>query len=835
MNKKSDVQSHKLLFSATGIGRLLLAAAILLIISPVAVRAGELTGSAIVNYRSQEENGETSSSTEERITLNWSTAFNNIDLLNLYFQFSRLEQNNPDTEELRPLVGLNLTGPEYHWLIEYREFEQDSDEPGGFTQTTDTLFTTFTFEPDPEYPDLTLDFSRVSAEDDLEEPQTDFVETNWGVRTTYEKEAFSIRAQHRERDFDNQLTTVTTTNLQLPVGVAVDLAGVIYVTESVTDRVFRFSPSGTFLGDFGGFGSGEGQFNDPRGIDVSSSFIYVVDSENDRVERFDTTGRFISEWGTFGSGNGQFNSPYGVAVDATGVYVTDQGNDRVQKFTAAGAFLFSFGTFGSGPGNFSSPSGIASNGALVFVADTQNHRIQVFTTDGAFVTEWGAFGSGPGEFQFPLDVAIGGSNRVYVTDSGNNRVQVFTTTGVFLDEFGSLGAGPAEFNAPQGIAITPGDDAVVADTGNARFQVLTNAGLFILEVGSVSGEERSRSTELVSDFVNVLFARQLYTGVFASVDYDFFRSVEEDKESGDDLVSTLSNEISAQLRLQPYRWITLSSIFDIESLDTETGDVETERDQLTQSYILSLQPIPRVNFSASYILDSIDNNIGPDEDSAFTTVSLNLLPTSRISMRLGYSNQQSEEDGEKTLETDTFSATTDMRIYRGVNLNVQLSTSETQDFESDGQIESQRIRGRLRLMPRPNIIVNTSAEYSTSDSTFADAPDISSETVLTSVDLTWAISQRLNLFLDADYIQTDSAGTSTDRLSYLSNLVWRMNDQLTFFTSYRGGTDSEKVFTFGTQAKFPFIWDTDVSINYEIEDGEETDRESIFVELTKAF
>jgi len=835
VNQKPDVQSRRFVFSGTGIGRLLLAAAVFLAVSPVAAWTGDLTGSATVNYRSQEEDGETFSSTEQRIRLNWSTAFSNVDLLDLYFQFSQLEQNNPDTKELRPLIGFNLTGPEYRWLLEYREFEQENNEPGGFTQTTDTFFTTFTFEPDPDYPDLTVDFSRVSTEDDLDEPQTDFVETNWGVRTRYERGSLAVRASHRERDFDNQLTTLTTTDLQSPVGVAADLAGVIYVTDTSADRVFRFSTSGVFLGDFGGFGSGEGQFNNPLGIDVSPSFIYVVDSENDRVERFDMTGRFVSEWGSFGSGNGQFDAPYGVAVDATGVYVTDQGNDRVQKFTADGIFLFSFGAFGSGPGNFSSPSGIASNGSQVFVADTQNHRVQVFTTDGTFVTQWGTFGSGPGQFQFPTDVAIGASNRVYVMDRDNNRIQVFTANGVFLDEFGSAGSGPGEFNAPQGIAITPGDDVVVADTGNGRFQVLTNTGVFILEVGAVSGEERARSTELVSDFVNVLYSRELFTGVYASVDYDFFRSVEEDKASGDDLVSTLNNDISAQLRLQPYRWITLSSIFNVQLLDTETGDVETDRDEFTQSYTLSLQPIPRVNFAASYVLDSLDTNVGPDEDSAFTSVSLNLLPTSRISMRLGYSNQQSEQDGEKTLETDTFSATTDMRIYRGVDLNVQLSTSETQDFEADGQVDTQRIRSRLRLVPRPNITLNTTAEYNTSDSRFAGSPDISSETVLSSVDLTWAISQRLNLFLDVDYIQTDSAGTSTDRLSYLSNLVWRMNEQLTFFTGYRGGTDEEKVYSFSTQAKFPFIWDTLMSVNYEIEEGEETDRNSIFVEVTKIF
>jgi DNA-binding beta-propeller fold protein YncE len=42
---------------------------------------------------------------------------------------------------------------------------------------------------------------------------------------------------------------------------------------------------------------------------------------------------YLTQWGTFGTGNGQFNQPTGVAVDGSGnVYVADPGNHRIQKF-----------------------------------------------------------------------------------------------------------------------------------------------------------------------------------------------------------------------------------------------------------------------------------------------------------------------------------------------------------------------------------------------------------------------------------------------------------------------------------------------------------------------
>ncbi|MDA8170602.1 MAG: hypothetical protein M0Z48_02085 [Nitrospiraceae bacterium] len=46
----------------------------------------------------------------------------------------------------------------------------------------------------------------------------------------------------------------------------------------------------------------------------------------------------MTQWGSGGSGNGQFNSPRGVAVDSSGkVYVADSGNKRIQVFSVSGA------------------------------------------------------------------------------------------------------------------------------------------------------------------------------------------------------------------------------------------------------------------------------------------------------------------------------------------------------------------------------------------------------------------------------------------------------------------------------------------------------------------
>jgi DNA-binding beta-propeller fold protein YncE len=61
--------------------------------------------------------------------------------------------------------------------------------------------------------------------------------------------------------------------------------------------------------------------------------VYVCDSNNHRIQKFTGTGTYLNQWGSFGTGNGQFRYPYGVAVNAAGeIFVADFENYRIQKF-----------------------------------------------------------------------------------------------------------------------------------------------------------------------------------------------------------------------------------------------------------------------------------------------------------------------------------------------------------------------------------------------------------------------------------------------------------------------------------------------------------------------
>jgi DNA-binding beta-propeller fold protein YncE len=265
-----------------------------------------------------------------------------------------------------------------------------------------------------------------------------------------------------------------------PSYVARDNSNNIYVSDAFNNhnRVLKLAGNGNYLTQWGGLGSGNGQFDFPEGIAIdSSNNVYVVDSSNSRIEKFDGNGNYLTQWGSFGTGNGQFEYPVGIAIDSSNnVYVADANNERVEKFDSNGNYLTQWGGAGGGNGQFDDPQGIAvDSGNNVYVADANNGRVEKFDSNGNYLTQWGSYGSGNGQLSAPQGIAVDSNNNVYVTDANNERVEKFTSNGTYLTQWGSQGTGNGQFYTPQGIAVdSTGNFIYVADVGNVRIQVFAN-------------------------------------------------------------------------------------------------------------------------------------------------------------------------------------------------------------------------------------------------------------------------------------------------------------------------------------------------------------------------
>jgi sugar lactone lactonase YvrE len=264
-----------------------------------------------------------------------------------------------------------------------------------------------------------------------------------------------------------------------PESLAVDLQGNIFVASPFGAGFNKLDSGGNQIFLHSSLGNGPGQFvNGPNGTATDSSGnAYFTDECTansccpagvdcdtvDRVEVFDGNGSFLRAFGTPGSGNGQFEQPRGLATDAArNLYVADSNNDRIEKFNSSGGYVDQWS------GGLSEPQGVAVDGSgKVFVTDVDH--VRVFTSSGGPVTSWA--------IDEPRGIAVDRAGHVYVADQGNDRVQVFDSSGSFVSSFGGSGGGPGRFlSGPEGVALDCSGHIYVSDPGNNRVQVWSEPG-----------------------------------------------------------------------------------------------------------------------------------------------------------------------------------------------------------------------------------------------------------------------------------------------------------------------------------------------------------------------
>jgi sugar lactone lactonase YvrE len=232
----------------------------------------------------------------------------------------------------------------------------------------------------------------------------------------------------------------------------------------------QITPEICLVTRWGTYGTIDGQFSFPTGIDVDSNGnIFVADMGNNRIQEFElarpcpastlSVGNgvcFITKWGSQGGPNsagGQFQGPRGLEVNSQDhVFVTEQGNNRVQEFQMANpcpsgatqvtlgvCFIKMWGNYGTGKGEFKGAQSIAFDSkGNVFVADENNNRVQIFrfqnpcqpgttqvAVDVCYFGQWGRPGNGPGMFTDSFFVTVDGMDDILVGDGSNSRVQKF--------------------------------------------------------------------------------------------------------------------------------------------------------------------------------------------------------------------------------------------------------------------------------------------------------------------------------------------------------------------------------------------------------------------------
>ena len=257
----------------------------------------------------------------------------------------------------------------------------------------------------------------------------------------------------------------TEAHLNVPYGVAVDVAGNIYITDNGNSVVRKVTIStgkiSTIAGKPGILGySGDGgpatsaELANPYDVAVDKdNNVYIVDSQNFAIRKIEAaTGKITTVAGSgvqgYAGDNGpaisaMLNSPQGIAVDAEGnIYIVDSGNHALRKVDITS-------------GKISTIAGTGASG---------------YDGDGTHATL--------AKLNFPSRVAVDAAGDVYIADQGNHLIRKITTsTGIINTLAGTAGAtgysgdgGPAvgaKLSSPQGVAVDSEGNVFITESGNS--------------------------------------------------------------------------------------------------------------------------------------------------------------------------------------------------------------------------------------------------------------------------------------------------------------------------------------------------------------------------------
>jgi hypothetical protein len=307
-----------------------------------------------------------------------------------------------------------------------------------------------------------------------------------------------------------------------PVGVALDGAGNIFISDKGDNRVRKVATNGivsTVAGSGGGGYFGDGgpatnadMFLEGIAADAAGNF-FIAETFNFHICKVNTAGIIHNFAGNGTSGFYGVGVPAttakiwdarSVTVDAAGnVYFADGGNDLIRKVNTSGIISTVGGTDTVG---YTGDGGPATNARLnypqhiyvdntgnIFFADTRNHCIRKINASGIISTFAGNgvdgySGDGGPAVAASLDSAGGivedAYGSVYIADSRNNRIRkvdIYGTISTIAGNSGIAGysgdGGPAtaaRLYFPVGLAMGCGGQLYIADYFNDVVRVISH-------------------------------------------------------------------------------------------------------------------------------------------------------------------------------------------------------------------------------------------------------------------------------------------------------------------------------------------------------------------------
>ena len=346
----------------------------------------------------------------------------------------------------------------------------------------------------------------------------------------------------------------TNASLNIPLGVAVDTLGNLFIAETGNQRIRKVDTNGliTTVAGNGIWGySGDGgaatnaSFLFPVDVTVDSSGnLYIADQDNHRIRHVDTNGIITTVVGngtTSYSGDGgaatnaSLRFPRGVTLDAAGnLFIVDSGSSVIRKVDTNGIITT---VAGNGTAGYSGDGGAATNASLnqpnsvavdalgnLFIADSGNSVIRRVDTNGLITTVAGngtTGYSGDGgaatnaSFDDPTGVAVDALGNLLIADSHNSLIRQVDTTGLITtvagnsrtNQYGFVGgysgddgaATNASLYYPCRVVVSASGNLFIADLNNNRIRQVAPTTDPAITIYNLSTNNAGNYTVMVSN------------------------------------------------------------------------------------------------------------------------------------------------------------------------------------------------------------------------------------------------------------------------------------------------------------------------------------------------
>ena len=196
--------------------------------------------------------------------------------------------------------------------------------------------------------------------------------------------------------------------------------GNIYVADSHNHCVKIFDNTAKYLFKFGD-GKGEGKMSHPRGLLIRGNKVFVSHSHCILVYQLD--GKFVSSFGSKGSGELQFDNPRGLTTDEynNDIYICDYYNNRIQILTKNLQFKSEFGRC-----LLRTPCDVKLTQQHIYVLDWSNPCIHIYDYDHVLVKNMISCGIG-NQIISSSNFFVDRSGNILITDSQSNTLCIFNS------------------------------------------------------------------------------------------------------------------------------------------------------------------------------------------------------------------------------------------------------------------------------------------------------------------------------------------------------------------------------------------------------------------------